>query len=188
MRTFLDDRPLAASGASLGAALTAARAAAPERLVVAATADGTPVPETHLAAPPEAEPYAGELRLVTADPRELLAGALREAAARLREARPAQRRVAEHLQVGETKDAMTALGPVLGSWEHAAKVVVLGREADPGAPETAADIAALFGHLRALKQAIERQDLVEVAYTLDGDLDDALKRWLDVLGSWAERV
>ena len=83
MQVYLDDTPLDTAATTLEDALRIGRERAESqgRIIIDARADGAPIPDAHLASPALAErtPYAGEIRLVSEEPRALVRAALTDA-------------------------------------------------------------------------------------------------------------
>ena len=190
MRVYLDGDPLDGAGSTLSSALAKAAEAAGERLVVEAEADGALVPNDHLAEPPGDDPYAVELKLVSAHPRELVSEALDEAAELLKGVEEAQRRAAELIQSGEIPEAMESLQVVLEGWSGAGQVMRLA-EVTPGVdmPDEAggesmmaltSELARLLGEVRG---AMAQQDMTGVADVLAYDMDTLCDSWSRALGA-----
>lgn len=200
MKVFLDDREVTAPEATLGAALEACRreAEGAGRLIVEVWADGERTPDNDLADPPTFSPYADEIRMVSAEPRALVAHTMLEASDVMGEMGERQQRVAEHLQVGRTSEALGALGDLLAVWDGVRRAVVegsaiVGVEASSLLPEPQrgeyADAAErLASSLTELRDMMRAQDLSGVADILEGDLADEASRWQDLLSALADGV
>jgi hypothetical protein len=148
MKVYLDDQPLAVDTGTLGGALKAIRAAAGGRLVVELLADGRPVADADMDAPPLRHPYASELRATSADPADLASAALREAEGQLRSQDAGRARAADLIQSGRTTEALESLSGVLGAWDtaHRTPEQCWGLT-DPTLRERLEDIPALVKHL-----------------------------------------
>lgn len=197
MKVYLDDEPLAGAGESLTAALEAGREAAGSggRVIVEVWADGAPAPEDDLANPPAREPYAVELKLVSAEPASVVADAFSLAAEALDEARRLQQAAAESLQTGETSEAMQSLRGALEVWEQVRRSVTDGCALLGVGPGEACDaagsgadgagleelVAALMGRLLDIKRAVASEDWSGLADVLAYDLDDEAVRWSAML-------
>jgi hypothetical protein len=190
MHVYLDGDPLDGAGSTLSSALAKAADAAGERLVIEAEADGALVPNDHLTEPPSNDPYAAELRLTSAHPRDLVSEALDEAAELLKGVEDAQRQAAELIQSGEIPQAMESLKVVLEGWSGAGRVMQLA-EATPGVdmPDEVGgesiealtkELARLLGEVRG---AMAQQDMTSVADVLAYDMDTLCDSWARALGA-----
>lgn len=198
MRAYLDDEPLELEGETLGAAVLAGRQAAESRgrMIIEVWADGSPAPPADLEELPTADPYASEVRFVSAVPGALVAHALEEAAENLAGVRDAQTDAAAQLSRGETREAMTNVGEALRAWETVRRAVqegcaVLGvAPADLLSDEESRDactkaIEALLEALREVQRAVTDQDVAGLADTLEYDLDELADTWTGLLGDMA---
>lgn len=195
MRAYLDDEPLELDGQTLGAAVLAGRKAAEEkgRMIVEVWADGSPAPAADLEEMPEVEPYADEVRFVSASPGALVAHAFEEAAENLDGAREAQVEAAAQLARGETADAMNNVATSLRIWESVRSAIqqgcsVLGVSPGELAGDDEATQGAINGLLEALREvqrAMADQDIAGLADTLEYDLDELAETWKELLGTMA---
>jgi len=198
MRAYLDDEPLELEGQTLGAAVLAGRQAAESRgrMIIEVWADGSPAPPADLEELPAADPYASEVRFVSAVPGALVAHALEEAAENLAGVREAQTDAAAQLSRGETREAMTNVGEALRAWETVRRAVqegcaVLGvAPADLLSDDESRDactraIEALLEALREVQRAVTDQDVAGLADTLEYDLDELAETWTGLLGDMA---
>lgn len=201
MRAYLDDRPLELDGQSLTAAVVAGKRAADERgrLIIEVWADGEPAPASDLSEPPATEPYAGEVRFVSVEPREVVASALEEAAQNLTLAAEPQSRAAEALARGEMGEAMQDVGLCLQAWESARKAVhdgsaVLGvaPAALTGDPASGAACAKaiddLLRALREVQRAMTEKDIASLSDALAYDLGELGETWVGLLQEMASSV
>lgn len=180
MQVFLDDKPVVVSGQSLGDALAAVTTQAGSRLVIEALADGAPVPDDHLENPPEAAPYAGELRFRSADRAAIARHALHEAADALERVRSSQRDAAEFVRAGDVREALAALGPALEGWQHVRSAIDTLAEGGfialaahaAGAPSLEDHLQKLAEALTELKRAISHADWAALGDVLAYDLDE----------------
>ncbi len=198
MRAYLDDEPLELEGQTLGAAVLAGRQAAESRgrMIIEVWADGAPAPPADLEELPDADPYAGEVRFVSAVPGALVAHALEEAADNLAGVRAAQTDAAAQLSRGETREAMTNVGEALRAWEIVRRAVqegcaVLGvAPAELLSDEESRDactraIESLLEALREVQRAVGDQDVASLADTLAYDLDELAETWTGLLSDMA---
>lgn len=206
MRAWLDDAPLTVTAPTIAAGLDAARRRAESsgRVVVEATIDGHPIPESVLLEPPVDEVDA-ELRFLSADPGELVANTLRGVAETLAAAKSDQQAAAELIQTGRMPEAMERLQTALRTWETVRQVVadgcsLMGQPSDEvritlatGDVRRLGDAtAALAGALNEIKRAFGTQDWPALADALGFDLQDQADAWQDLLlglaGAFAGRA
>jgi len=201
VNVYLDNEKLDDAGASLAAALDAGSAAARSRgrIVVEVYADGAAAPETHLSDPPPHEPYADELRLVTADPLLLVRSTMYDAADALDSTRELHARTASLLQKGDTVEAMQALGETLRIWEIVRRGLAdscslldlpveraLESEVDTAGAEQLTE--ALTTRLSEIRDALAREDFSSLADILAYDMDDQVEDWKSALRRFAESI
>ena len=193
MRVYLDDRLLEGAGSTLGAALETARAGAKGRLIVDVLADGRPVPNEHLDNPPAHSPYAGELRLATADPRALAAYALREAGDELKRSESAHTQAGELVQSGKTQEALAALVTALTAWETVQRTAsacvaidALMAPASRNGVERAT--TELTEHLEQIKKSLHAGDWSTLADALLYDSGALIGRWTTLLDGMATEL
>jgi hypothetical protein len=195
MRAWLDDAVLEVGAGTLAAGLEAARVAAGRagRVVIEATIDGHPIPESILLDPAPGDVDA-EVRFVTADPAELVATTLLGVAGTLEGAKEDQREAAELIQTGRLQDAMERLQSALRTWETVRQAVtdgcsLLGRSPDEvtvalpggGTGRVGEATAGLAGALGELKRALGAQDWSALADTLGFDMQDQADGWHELL-------
>lgn len=196
MRVYLDDRLLEGAGSTLGAALETARAGAKGRLIVDVLADGRPVPSEHLDNPPAHSPYAGELRLATADPRALASRALREAREELHRSGAAHTTAGELVQSGKTQQALESLVTALSAWETVQRTASACIAIDSLlAPASRSSVESASGeltkHLEQIKRSLNGGDWSTLADVLLYDSGALIGRWttlLDTLANETERA
>lgn len=193
MRVYLDNRLLEDAGSTLGAALDSARAGAKGRLIVDVLADGRPVPVKDLDRPPTHSPYAGELRLTTADPRKLAAHALREAGDELKKSEPSHARAGELVQAGKTQDALAALVEALSAWETvqrtaSACVAIDALVAPASRSGVESATAELTTHLEQIKKSLHAGDWSTLGDALLYDSSELISRWMKLLDGMATEL
>ncbi len=206
MRVFLDNAPLAADSPSLAAALDVGRHAAEAsgRVIVEAKLNGRSLTEHELGEPSSDPAEAGEMRLVSAEPRALVSGSMREVAAAIEDLRVSQGEAAHKLHIGETEAAFAQLADAVAVWDSLRRVMddgprLLGMDvrplAAPGgvqAAGAAATVESAIGDLArslaSLQEAIRGQDWSTVADVLEGELADEADRWRTILGVLAEHI
>ncbi|TVQ63660.1 MAG: hypothetical protein EA379_03435 [Phycisphaerales bacterium] len=189
MQVYLDDVPLDAAASTLGDALRVGREQAESRgrIIVDARADGTPIPDDHLASPETAtrEPYADEIRLFSEAPRALVRAALTDAAQALLEVKTMQSEAAASLQQGRTEEAISELGGALRVWEQVKSAVEQGgmilNEPLDERPSMAGLIDGLRDRLVGLQSALEQRDWAGVSDELAYELGDHADAWRSAL-------
>lgn len=161
------------------------------RIVIEVKGDGRRIPDDLLAQPSDELTTIRVIELVSANPRELAAKSLRDAAAAIDELRETQQAAASAMHAGEA--AFDELGTIFSSWQAVRGVVqqagaVLGVDVmniplkiDDSQDTVAAATADLSTHLRAMKDAMGAQDISAMADVLAYDLDAAAERWARVL-------
>lgn len=185
MRVLLDDAPLLTDAGTLGEALDRGRAEAESRgrVIVEVLADGVPTPPEDLSdAAALARPSAtGELRLVSADPRDLVATTFRDASAALMDLVETQQSLARRIQTGQSQQATQMLGEVFEVWDAVRQALEQGSAMvalDLNEDEVVADlVASLSDRLRAVVRAVEANDWSSLADELEFDLCEQAERW-----------
>lgn len=200
VKTYLDNVELGTGATTLGEALVAAgeEAQRRERVIVEIHADGSPPPEPHLTNPPDTDPYAKELRFLTAEPRALVRTTLFDAADLLAETGEKQQQAAEMIQTGEMQDALALLGEIISEWEMVRQAVdngcaMIGEPAEASLQRAAGPDGGnltdgLSAHLNELKRSLSLQDWSALADSLAFDLDEQAKLWRSALMNLAQSV
>lgn len=195
VEVLLDGRTLKIARPTLAEALRAgvAAAQASQRIVVEVKGDGERIPDDLLADPSDELTSIRVIQLISADPRELVAGSLRDAAGALEQLRETQQAAADAIQSGDMTSAYDQLGSVFSSWQAVREVVeragaVLNVDvmniplSDEVPPHTLAGATAdLRVHLRAIKDAMGQEDVSAMGDILAYDLDAAASRWASAL-------
>jgi hypothetical protein len=196
MRIYLDNQPLDSDALTVAGGIATAREAAHAegRVIIEAKLDGRTLLGTELASTDQA---GEELRLVSANPRALVAASLREVADGMAEVRAAQAEAAGLLQSGEYEPAFARMGEAIGGWENVRRVIdegprLLGVDATPlplGRSRTVGGaIEALSASLTNLQSAVRVQDWSTLADVLEADLDDSATEWGNLLVSLADHL
>ncbi|MGP1310002.1 MAG: hypothetical protein ACTS27_07390, partial [Phycisphaerales bacterium] len=124
---------------------------------------------------------AGEVSLVSAEPRELVATTFADAASALVDLRESQRGLAEKIHQGNPSEATAALGEIFEVWEAARQALEQGAEMvsiDLSTDDAFADlIAGLTERLREVVRAVEQRDWSALADELEYDLVEQAERW-----------
>ncbi len=198
MRVFLDELLIDETATTLRAALTAASERAGSRLLVEATADGRPIPSQDLTAPPETNPYADEIRFMSADSALLIQAALYDAADMLENASASQAAAARMVQQGDLESALKEVGGIVECWSRVQQVIGLVAQArEAGLDGSGADatfsgglpgmIKELTVGLSEMKRAVQAQDWAALADVLAFDLEEQAGRWRSWFGDLAQR-
>ena len=191
MQAFLDDRPINAERPSLAGALAAGAAMAESagRIIVEVTLDGHDLAGEQLDRPSDDDLGDAEVRLVSADPRELAAKALADAGTQLGATRTRQAACAELVQTGRLAEAMDELGACLAEWQAAQAVVQSVTQLLRVAPDdTGGAIDALAARLDELRSALGAEDWATLADLLAYDLDEQAERWIGMLDAMRREV
>ncbi|HLO39890.1 MAG TPA: hypothetical protein VK176_02630 [Phycisphaerales bacterium] len=197
MDVYLDDVALTIPNASLAEVLDAARerAQAAGRLIVEVLFDGRRPSDAELAAADA--PDVREVRCRSADPAELIAATLEDAAGELDLLIADQRRACESLWIGRVSDAMENLRDILERWklvrgglEQCAQALSLPLASIPGiGSRSAADLAGeLTKDLEMIRRELAAGKLVELADLVGYDLCRRGEAWREMLRSLAESV
>jgi len=199
MKVYLDDAEIAVEDGTLSSALAAgtSRSERDGRIIVEVWSDGSPTPAEHLSKPPGDEPYAEEIRLVSAEPRSLVQTVLLDVAEALSTARQMQQKSADLLQTGETGPALTELGQAINTWQTVRQAVeegcaLLHISLDPVAgeaeifdPTIITDLAEL---LTSVKGALTQEDWPLLSDLLAYDMDEHIDRWRTELGRLSDSI
>lgn len=212
MKVFLDKQELsvgfgqdsaaAPSAGALGEALDEARrtAQALGRVIVEVKLDGRALSTEEIDAGERGvaiDPPPQRLEFITADPRELVATSMAQAADALEEARDAQTSAAELLASGDVGGALEQIGEVVGVWE-AVRVVLeqgpgllgvpLARFAhgrEGGSVELDRHTRELSACLQNFKSALTAEDWSTLGDLLAEDMDVQARVWSELLRTLA---
>lgn len=191
MQVYLDGQLIDDAGTTLGRAIDSARARAAGRMIVQATADGTPVPACDLDEPPSRSPYAAAVEFASADPRALLNQTLNDAADLLAEVRDRQAAASALLQSGKVEEAVLAVGTVLECWSTVRDALTLVVRAAPAEcydgverEELSAAVESLARGLGEIKRSMSMEDWASLSDLLGWDMPECAER----LRSWLLRA
>ena len=193
MRVLIDETPCDAPATTVQEALAAAaiRAEACGRLIVEVMVYGTPWGSYELGSEACCSRSAEEVRLRSADRRELVSTTLGDAADALARIDEGQRAAAELLQGGDTTGGMGRLAECLHLWLLVQEAVDMSlRTMDlridavehDGRPVSEC-IGELQGTLRGVRDALAGRDTIAVADTLLYELPAVIDWWRAVLGT-----
>jgi hypothetical protein len=199
MNVLLDDQPCQFDAASVGEAITAAAslAEARGRMIVEVLVDGRALSQSDLDEPSNQtmRGSAGEVRLSSALPTELVRATFQDAAGALSEADALQQSAAGMIQAGQVTQAMDKLAEALSIWSSVQQALVLGApaaginlETELAAIGREQALSQLNQHLKAIRDALQTRDPVGLADTLLYDLPDVVSQWRSLLHALAERL
>lgn len=185
MPVYLDDQAVDLGAGPLTAILRTAgeRLRGDGRIVVEVQLDGQPVSANDF--DQEADLATSELRLYTADPRELAIEALEHVRDRLATARQMQSDAAELLQQDKAADALGKVGQANEAWLQAHQAVIMAADAGgvslgtltiDGEPASAY-IQELVRSLTSLKDTLTHHDTVALADALAYEWPGMTDRW-----------
>jgi hypothetical protein len=201
MQVLLDGQLVAGDFPSLASAISAAvNTAGPHRIIIEASADGTPLTDEQLMAPPTTPGGFSIVRFTSANPKDLVRVTLLDAVDVLNGVRPEQAEVADLIQRGETQNALTLLQSVLNKWQAIRDVAdrssqVLGvdlaavqlRQTTTGATFTSAT-TDLSRHMLEVKNALKAQDWSLLSDVIGYDLDQQAANWAELFSNFADAV
>ncbi|MDI9403636.1 MAG: hypothetical protein QM516_07165 [Limnohabitans sp.] len=195
MRIYLDDLETSLRATSVGGALQSAASVVEQagRMIVEVSVDGVAWNEEDLATASYAERSAGEIRLVTAHPAELLRDTCMHAADAVLNADDMQRNAATLLQSNRTKEGLDALLQSLAVWGSVQTAVsrglalgVLSRESLAAqSVDIEGAIQALDRQLRTVRDAMSNGDQTALADTLLYEFPQVAKQFATMLVSLA---
>ncbi|MEX0886433.1 MAG: hypothetical protein WD009_08345 [Phycisphaeraceae bacterium] len=187
MPIFLDDTRTELAGDDLADVLEAARThlAPRDRVVVEVEIDGQTVPASDLEHVASQRIAGREIRLTSADPRQLVGDTLLQVQDRLEDARKVHEHAAERLQADDPADAMQSLSEAIEIWIqtqqtvlHASMLLGLDLDALTVADERFDQLTArLLERLQSLKAHLESQDTVALADELAYEWPPTIDRW-----------
>ncbi|MCC7144918.1 MAG: hypothetical protein IT443_00580 [Phycisphaeraceae bacterium] len=193
----LDNQPIDTTSANLDELLQHAgdRLAAQGRMVVEITINGQVLEAEEI---DERRPQGVEgleIRLLSADPQELITLMLQQARDELAEAGELQNEAAAMLQRDETAGAMVKIGAAIRVWQQVPQVLMqVVRFAEVDLDDLLVDeipatqlIQGLLLQLQQLRQAIMGSDTVALADALAYEWPQTVERWdqlMVVLGEW----
>lgn len=191
MRTFLDDAPIACAGQSLREALRAVGAAAADRLIVSATADGLAIPAAHLERPPDHAPYAAELRFLSAPGGTVITEAAAAATAALDRIEASIRQAVHDACIGRTAETMHTLSGILTEWQDVRDAASLITRACGGSTPGGGTLdfdppaRALVAALVEVHRLLAAGDWSALADALEDDLTEVARQWRGRMGDIA---
>jgi hypothetical protein len=205
VNVFLDGHPLRTPRPTLAGAFEAAVDATRPlgRVIIEVKADGLPLADDLVAAPPESAVGHSELRFTSADPRQLVRVTLMDAADALSTAQADQLAAADLINSGQTGPALEHLRSALATWQAVQDVLdrsaqllglnlstlggtsIQGLDPDEG---FAPALEALTGHLSCVRTGLSDQDWSALSDTIGYDLDAQANLWKRLLKGLADHV
>ena len=191
MQVYLDEQAIELPGPNLAALLDAARRrladaeGEPQRVVVEVAVDGHKLAEDQIAERAEEDLGDQEVRLVTADPKQLAVETLEQVRGRLGEAQEMQQEAADLLQQDQTQPALQKVGESIEAWLQVQQAVLqsavlLGIDLDQldidGQPAHALTTEALE-RLEDIKTFIQANDTVALADALQYEWPETTDQW-----------
>ncbi len=198
MPIYLDDHPLDIAADSLGDALDAAgrELHAKHRLIVEVQLDGERIPGDRLREQRSTALEGKELRLHSADPRELAADAIRQARLLLSQAAAAQSQAADLLQQDDPAQALERISLAMSAWQQAQQAVLNGSllvDLDLDAvtfddtPITTL-VNDLLAQFQQLKKLITDNDTLALADALAYEWPATTDRWDQLMAHLADAI
>ncbi|MEM7625407.1 MAG: hypothetical protein AAF333_07255 [Planctomycetota bacterium] len=193
MQVYLDEQPIELPGPSLGTLLDAARRRLADdaeggsggRVVVEVAVDGHKLGEDQITARADEDLGDLEVRLVTADPKQLAVDTLEQVRGRLGEAQELQQEAADLLQQDQTQPALQKVGESIEAWLQVQQAVLqsavlLSIDLDKldidGQPAHALTAQALE-RLEDIKAFIQANDTVALADALQYEWPETTTQW-----------
>ncbi len=198
MQVLLDDAPCDVTAETVGEAIAAGAEMAEGhgRLITDVIVDGSRWSDEQLTSRKGETAVADVVRLVTADPNELVDETLADATEALSEADELQRQAAELLQSGQQVVAMDKLQEAISIWLSVQKAIVggsrlIGLRLDEvvvnGAPIDQS-ISRLNERLLTIRSALEDRDQIGLADTLLYEFPEVVAEWQEILEHLRRRV
>ena len=198
MPIYLDDQPVQLSGVDLASVLDSAadHLRASWRIVVEVTLDGEPLVDEQLESRRHDAVADGELRLYSANPRDLSRTTLEAVLGRLDAVAQRQREAADLISSDQQNEAMTALTQAIEGWQQSQQVVI------QTASLTATDLSTLdidgasaqevieqvITMLQVVRDTIEARDMIGLADTLAYEGPALIKQWQKLVTALIERI
>lgn len=198
MAVYLDDAAFATDAPNLGLVLEAARQQLEPagRMVVEVQVDGTALTGEDLNRAQAKAVGGEEVRLYSADPRQLAVETLEGVRGRLEDARVLQSEVADLLQQDEAVTALQKLGQLIEIWLQTQQAVLhttvlVGVSLETievdGQPSTAIT-NELIAKLTQLKELVTANDTVALADVLAYEWEPVVEQWDQLLAALITRI
>ncbi len=132
---------------------------------------------------------AKEIRLASADPRDIVCEAFADAANALSDIDQLQQDAARMLQADKAQQAMERLGQAIDLWGSVHQAVTMGAAMiDLDLSPQRETVERLTSQLKSMRSALEQRDTVALADTLLYDLPEVATEWRALLHTLRERV
>ncbi len=196
MKIILDDKPCDVEATTVGEAIDAAASLVQERgrLIVDVSVDGAPWTETQLNSR-QVDVTAEVVRLITADPVELVRETFADAAEALSDADELQREAAHLLQSDQHPIALDKLNDAISIWLQVQAAIVTGSQLAGLALDEAAlarpiaeSICTLNERLEGIRSALVGEDPIGLADSLLYEFPDVVEEWRSILDALRRRV
>jgi hypothetical protein len=198
MRIFLDDTPCDLDATSVGEAVVAVAALAEQsgRMIIEVHVDGERWTEGQLADLSHDETPAGEVRMISIEPRHLVAQTLADAGETLAGVDELHRTAAEQIEANQSAEAMNTLGNAVARWLEVQQAITLSSQllaVDLDALEVKGTpaghfIDALNQRLRMVRSALQTQDPIGLTDTLLYELPEVVQEWRDLVSELRETI
>ncbi len=199
MQILLDDIPCNVVARTVGEAIEGGADLARDRgrLIVDVTVDGSKLSEADLASAQQQTRTAQIVRLVSADPVELVRQTLTDAREALSDADGLQREAAELLQSGQRTVSMDKLTEAISIWLSVQEAIIKGSQligldldAKPadGQEDLFDAIRRLRERLDAVRRALQDRDEIGLADTLLYEFPQVNEQWQRLLGDLQGRL
>ncbi len=198
MPVFIDDARVELGGDDLAGVLESARRHLQprSRVVVEVEVDGRRVPPDELEDAARRPVAGAEVRLTSADPRQLVTETLEQVQRRLDEARQVHEAAAEQLQADQADKAMAELGQAIEIWIQTQQSVLhtsmlLGLDLSSlrvGETRFEDLTAELLSRLQSLKAHLSSRDTVALADELAYEWPEVIEQWQQLIALLLQRV
>jgi hypothetical protein len=198
MPTYVDDIAVTFQGQTLGEVVKEAqdRATPVGRVVVEVSVDGEPLIGDQLTARDGDPVVDGEIKIITAEPTELLLDTLVMTRGKLDEVIQFQQQAADCLQRDESTQGMEALNKAIDIWLMVQQAVEQSAmmQQIPFSELTAGELSfeqlvkQLIDQLESLKVALIARDTVAVADTLEYEWPAMTEQWRTVIDALMSKI
>ncbi len=187
MPVYLDDQVVELGGGPLSSILRAAsdRLRPDGRIIAEVRLDGETVPAEEFETRPLPDVASADLRLYSANPRDLAIDALEHVRDRLAAAREIQAAAADLLQQDKAAEALAQVGEANDAWIQAYRAVLLAADAGGidlntlrvGGDPASSCVIDLVRSLTGLKETLTHHDTVALADALAYEWPGTTDRW-----------
>lgn len=198
MQIYVDDKMVEVDGGTLDEILDIAQSMSEneDRIVVEVIVDGEGLDQDALEALLDQKMTASEIRLMTADPKELAVTALGDTQGMLRETQRVQGEIATLLQTDDASRAFASMQEVLGAWSAAQEAVTNASdlmemnldELNVGDTRAIDIIHQLGNQLTEMHQLLNDQDHVGLSDMLGFELKDTADAWIEMIEALSNKI